>query len=166
MSKLISLGYTDTAISGVSELPYLRGLLNFKANWKVKSSTPTEIILTNISSPMDRPEEMRIGFSPVTNIYQKASIDPSVAAPTKRGVSLLVQITNIMSVTDSTDADFRIDLPLEAHMVIKVPCNENLTSTHIIALIGRLLSGLFETGSTDTTRLEAMLRGSLVPSDL
>jgi hypothetical protein len=125
-----------------------------------------EIVMTNITSPIDRPENIRLAFTDVVNIYNGTSIEPSVAAPTKRGVSVLAQVTDIASVTDSTDADFRVDLPLSAHLVLKVPASEYVTPAMVQALIGRLLSSLYDTGSTSENRLAAILRGALVSTEL
>lgn len=166
MAKVINKGYTDTAVAGVPTLTFPRAVLNFKADYRVKSDQPNEVVLTNITSPVDRPEQIRVAYSNVTNIYSGTSIEPSLAAPTKRGISVLCQVTDIISVTDSVDADYRIDLPVSYHMVIKVPANENLTTTLIQEGVGRMISGIFETGSVTLTRLEALIRGSLVPSDL
>lgn len=167
MSKIKSMGYVDTPISGVSSLNFARGLVNINADFRVKSNSPgKEVILTNITCPVDRPEKIRIGYSEVANVYASSGVEPSVAAPTKRGTQVLAQITEVISVTDDTDPEFRIDLPVSYHLVIKVPVSEYINATDITAGLGRLLSGLFDTGVTTTTRLESILRGSLVPSGL
>jgi hypothetical protein len=166
MTKTVTTGYTDTAISGVSSLTFPRGLVNLSKDFRVKSNNGKEVVLTNVTSPIDRPENVRLAYTEVANIYSGTGIEPSVAAPSKKGVSVLAQVTDVLSVTDSADADYRIDLPLSAHLVIKVPASEYITSAQVQTLIGRLLSGLFDTGSTAGTRLEAILRGSLVPSEL
>jgi hypothetical protein len=167
MTKSVNLGYTDTPISGVSTLTFNRGLINFAKDFRVKNNTSgKEVVLTNITSPVDRPENIRVAYTDVANIYNGTSIEPSVLAPTKRGVSILSQVTEVASVTDSTDADYRIDLPLSAHLVIKVPSSEFVTSDMVLGLVGRLLSSLYDTGVTSTSRLDAILRGALVPSDM
>lgn len=167
MSKVKSYGYTDTAIAGVTGLDFPRGLVNFDADFRVKSDKPgQEVVLTNTTSPIDRPEKLRIAYSDVANVYNGTGIDPSVSAPTKRGISILVQETSVLSVSDSVDADFRLDLPLSCHLVIKVPASEYVTADDVLASIGRLLSGLFDTGLETNARLNAILRGSLVPSDV
>lgn len=167
MTKVISHGYSDTPIEGVSSLSFPRGLLNFQKDFRVKSDQPgKEVVLTNITSPIDRPERIRIGYSDIANIYNGTGIETSVLAPTKRGVSVLVQLTDVMSVTDDTDSDYRIDLPVSYHLVVKVPASEFITAADIQAGIGRLLSGLFDTGVTTTSRLESILRGSLVSSEV
>lgn len=167
MSTVVNFGHTDTPVDGVTALTLDRAILNYDADFRVKSNDAgKEVVLTNLTSPIDRPEKIRISFSEITNVYNGSGVDPSVSAPTKRGVSLLIQLTNVMSVSDSVDPDYRIDLPLSAHLVVKVPSSEHVTGAVIEDLIGRLLSGLFDTGSTSTARLESILRGSLLPSDL
>lgn len=166
MAKVVNVGYTDTPISGVTSLELDRGLLNFGADWRVKTDSPGEVIISNLTSPVDRPERIRVSQSDVSNIYTGTDIDPSVYAPSRRGTSVLCQITETFSVTDTVDADYRIDLPVSAHLVIKVPNNENLTAAMVQTTIGRLISGIYDTGSETTVRLAAILRGSLKPSDL
>lgn len=166
MAKSTSYGYTDTAIEGVSSLTLTRGLLNFGANFRVKSEKPGEIVLANISSPVDRVEKIRIAYSEVANIYTGTGIEASLSSPSKKGVSILVQITEVLSVSDSVDADYRIDLPVSYHFVIKVPASEYITANVVLTGIGRLMSVLFDTGVSSTSRLEGLLRGSLTPSDI
>lgn len=166
MAKTVSVGYTDTPIAGVTSLEFPRGLVNFGADYRVKSDTANEAIITNLTSPVDRPEKFRISYSDVSNIYTGTDIDPSVFAPSKRGVSVLCQLTETLSVSDSTDAAFRVDLPISAHIVLKVPASEYLTADMLQTVMGRLVSGVYETGSLTTTRIQAIIRGSLLPTDL
>jgi hypothetical protein len=167
MAKVISTGYTDTPIGGVSSLTFPRAILNFQKDFRVKTNNPgKEVVLTNLTSPIDRPENIRIAYTDIANIYSGTGVDPTALATTKRGVSILCQVTDVISVTDSVDADYRIDLPVSAHMVIKVPSNGNVDSAMVQTLVGRLLSSLFDQGVSTTARLDAILRGSLVPSEL
>lgn len=167
MTKSISLGYTDTPIVGYTEQKTTRGALNFSRDFRVKSIQPgKEVVLTNITSPVDRPEKVRIAFSEVANVYSGSGIDASVLAPTKGGVSILVQLTNIMSVTDDANPDYRIDLPLSYHLVIKAPASEYISAAEIQEGLSRLLSCLYDSGSSETTRLEAIMRGSLEPTEI
>lgn len=165
MAKTLSVNYTDTAIPGVTSLNFARGLVNY-GDFKVKSDQPNEVVLTNLTSPVVYPERFRISVSDVGNVYTGSSIEPSLFAPTKRGTSLLVQLTEIWKVTDSADPSLEQALPVSAHIVIKVPNHELVTPAAVQTLLGRLISGLYETGTTDTTRLTALLRGSLKPSDV
>lgn len=166
MTKALSVNYTDTPISGVSALNLERGLVNYGADFKVVSDKPGEVILTNLTSPVVYPERYRISVSDVKNIYNGSSIEPSLYSPTKKGTSLLVQLTEILKVTDTAVPEMEIALPVSAHIVIKVPNHELVTPSVVEVLVGRLISGLYETGDEGTTRMTALLRGSLKPSDI
>lgn len=166
MTKKISWGHTDTPVSGVDSAALARPVLNLGSDYRVKTEKPGEVVITNLTTPLDRPETFRFATSDIRDIYTSTDIDPSVYAPSKRGVSLLAQITETISVTDDTDADYRVDLPLSAHLVIKVPASEFINAEVVEDLIARLISSLYETGKTDATRLDAMLRGSLTPKEL
>lgn len=166
MSIVKSFGYTDTPISGVSELTFPRGLVNYKADWRVKSQTGKESVITNLTTPLDQPEKIRIAFTEVSNIYAGSGVEASVASPTKKGVSVLAQLTQVVKITDTADPDFCVELPLSFHIVMKVPTSAYLTADDVQTSLGRLISGVFDTGSTSTARLNALFRGSLLPSDM
>lgn len=166
MSKVLSLGFTDTPIEGVTSLDFPRGLINYGADFRIKQSANNEVILTNLTCPTDQPEKFRIGYQEIADVYTNTGIQTSVQAPYKRGIKLLVQLTQVASITDDTDADFRIDAPISVQLIVKVPSIQEVTEEIILQSIGRLMSGIFETGSTTSTRLRSEFRGALVPTDL
>lgn len=166
MSKVISKGFNDTPIAGVTSLEFPRGLINYDADFRKLSETPGEVVLTDIRCPSDRPEKMRLAWKAVPDVYKNTGISPAVQAPYLRGASLLVQLTNVYSVSDTVDASYRVDLPLKSHLVIEVPSDELITAALVAEQVGRLVSGFFDTGSETYTRLDAMLRGALLPTDL
>lgn len=166
MSTTKSLNFSDTAISGVSSLNFPRGLVNYKADWRVKSSTGNEVILTNITSPIDASETMRLACTDIKNIYTGTAIEPSLMSPSKSGISVLCELKETISVSDPANTDLDLRLPVSYHVVIKLPRSGYITTSDVATGLGRLVSGFFDTGSTATTRLEAILRGSLVPTDL
>lgn len=166
MAKVISKGYTDTPVSGVSSLTFPRAVLNIGTDFRVKSNNGKEVVLTNITSPIDRPENIRLALTDIANAFAGTAVEPTIFTPSKKGISLLAQVTDVISVTDSTNADFRIDYPFSAHLVIRTAKSEYITSQLVQEIIGRLLSSVFDTGKTDLTRLDAILRGSLVPTEL
>jgi len=161
----IDKGYTDTPITGVSTLKYERGLVNFGADFNVVEDNSQEITLTNITSPLDRPEKFRMGYTLIRDIYTNTDVSVNVQAPSKRGVSVLVQLTNTYSDVDLEHKN-RVDLPVSTHLVLKFPANAAITADVIQEQVGRLLSGLFETGSVSNDRLKSMMRGSLLPKGI
>lgn len=166
MSKVVSVNHTDTAISGVTSLELNRGLVNFGADFAAKQDTPDTVIVTNLTSPLAYPERFRFAAQEVQNIYQGTGVDPTLYSPSKKGTSIVAQLNEIWTVTDTVDSTYNVALPVQAHIVLKIPNNENITPAMVETLLGRVVSGLYETGSEATTRLQAMLRGSLKPSDI
>lgn len=166
MSKVVSVNHTDTPISGVTSLELARGLVNYGADFVAKQDSPDTVIVTNLTSPLTYPERFRFSAQEVANVYQGTGVDPTFYSPSKKGVSIVAQLNEIWTVTDSADATYNVALPVQAHIVLKIPNNENITPAMVETLLGRVVSGLYETGSESTTRLQAMLRGSLKPSDI
>lgn len=164
--KSVSFGFTDTPISGVTELTFDRGLVNFGADFSTQSSKPGETILVNLTTPVDRPEKFRFAQSAISNVYSGSGISANVQAQSVRGSNVLVQLTEVLSITDDTDPTYRVDVPMAVHLVLKVPAIEQVTEDHVMTALGRLVSGIYNTGSEANTRLKALIRGSLLPSDL
>lgn len=166
MAKVISVNHTDTPISGVTSLSLERGLVNYGADFKVKQSSVDSTVITNLTSPLDSPEQFKFSVQEVANVYTGTIVDPTMYTPSKKGVSLVAQCNEVWTVTDTVDPAYNVALPVQAHIVLKIPKNENITPAMVEDLLGRVVSGLYETGSGSTGRLQAMLRGSLTPSDL
>lgn len=164
MAKTVSYGYKDTPIEGVTALSFPRAVVNFSADFRSRVDEPGEEIYTNITAPQGRPEKFRWAYTDIADVYKGTDIEPALRTQTRRGVQVLVQLTDTWTVTDTEDPTFNVALPLSAHLVLKVPNTDYLTADQIEDLVGRLISGLFDSGSESTDRLTALLRGSLKPS--
>lgn len=163
MAKTINKGYVTT-----DETSLVTAAVGFDyaTNFRVKSNQSDEVKLVNTTSPLDRPEQLRIAYSEIGDVYRNTSIDSSVYAASRKGVQILAQLTDVYSLTDDTDASYRVDLPISAHVVIRIPACEHITSSDILGIVNRLNGLLYDNQSVDSTRLEAMLRGSLVPGSM
>lgn len=166
MAKSIVYNRTDTPISGVTSLTIPIGLVNYGADFRVKSNEPGEVVITNLTSPTDRPEKFRFAMSDIKDIYRNSGIDPSLYAPSKRGISILGQLTDVWTVVDSADPSYDVALPMEAHIVMKIPASDYITADMVLAFLGRTVNSLLETGVNNSNRLKALLRGSLLPLDM
>lgn len=167
MAITVNPCHTDTPISGVSALSLTRGLVNFGADFRARVSTASnEATVSNLTSPREAVETFRWSVSDLTNVYNGTNIDPSVQSTTRRGRSILCSLSTAYHATDSADPTYNVYLPISTHIVIKVPDDSNVTESMVLDAVGRMISGLFDTGSTGTTRLTALLRGSVLPSDI
>lgn len=168
MAKVVDLGYTDTALATPVELKLARPSINFAADWAIQqNNNGKQVAIVNRTTPLGTvPEKFRFSIANVANVFTGTSVQPTIHVPNKRGVSLLAQLTECWVITDDEDASYRQELPISAHIVLKVPMSEFVTGARIEALIGRLVSGLYETGLDTTSRLDGLVRGSLAPIDV
>lgn len=166
MSLSLNKNILDTPVSGVPTLAIACPTLNFAVDYAVKDANASEAALVNLTGTVSDVETIRIKRADVANVYTNSGIDPSYQAPSKRGQSVVTQINAVYTVVDSSDASYRVDLPLQCHLVLKVPHNPLITEGVVLDAAKRCFSTLFDTGSTTSGRLARVLRGSLVPSDL
>lgn len=165
MATTTSLGYTDK-ISTPKQIAIPD--LDYEHDFAIAKDDADTVVLTNVTSPVDQPELIRFGYQNVNNVYTGTGIDPSFVATTKRGVSLVAQVNDIMRVT--TDGDGCCgqvyDLPLQAHVVLKLPLNQNITADVALALAKRAFSALFATGTVTSARIGQLMRHALKPSEM
>lgn len=163
MSYSISTGYTDTISTPKSlSIPDL----DYKVDFAVTSESAKEVIISNITSPMDRTETFRFAVSDVKDVYTGTSVDSSFMAPSHKGVTLVCQLNDIWRYVDPSNLSLaQIDLPIEAHFVLKVPKTSYVTADQFLSVFQRLASLAFSTGSVTSSRLFNMLKGALDPTE-
>jgi hypothetical protein len=166
MSKTTSLGYTDTADAGSATRSYTRANLNWPVDFVPTEKSDMKFQAANKTSPIDQLETVRVQASEVSDVYKGTSIDPSVYAPSRKGLSIVAQVNDILRVTDSVDAAFQLDLPISAHLVIKVPQSSYITADQIMAVAGRPLAALFDSNQLTSGRIANLLRGAVTPTGL
>jgi hypothetical protein len=161
-------GVQDTATTPATGTRILNPApINFGADYRIISESPSEVILTNLTSPAGAPETVRIAFSDVTDIFKGSklastsqTIDSTVD---RRGLSLLVQINGSLL----NGSDPQTLFPYSANIVLKLPLGCNPDDTTVGEILPRLLGHLY--GTKDTTissRINALVRGALAPVEL
>lgn len=155
-----SWNHTDTAVSAVGSLQ--PDSLNFSVDFAKMATKAQEAVVTNLTSPVDRKETIRWAYSRIANVYTGSDISPSAYAMNKTGASVLAQLNCVLSFSD--DAGVRTDLPLSAHLVMKVPNHEAITGTILSSLLKRLVGTLYEeSDSSMDARLTALVHGAVLP---
>lgn len=165
MALLIDRGFVPTPISGNPILNLPREGINFKADYRILSASPTELILTNVTGPADRPERLRYAITNIANVYAGSTIDPQYQSPSKQGISLVAQHNATLMVSDPT-IGFCQYLPYQAHTVLRIPLSAYITPLLTASLLARQASMFFETGLVDSGRINALTRGILRPADM
>lgn len=165
MTISIDKGFNTTGVLSVN-LPI--AAYDFATVFRSMSDKPGEIILTNLSSPVDRPEKLRTAYEVKKDVYKGSGVNPAYMPPSLEGLNLLIQETVVLSLKDSVDPAFRIDLPVGIHLVLKMPTNEYITPAIAQELIGRTLGLLWDpnAGETGEWRLSTLMRGALKPTGI
>lgn len=160
----ISWNRTDSTATAVGSLK--PDTLNYAADFAKRASDTASLTIANLTGPADRVETIKYAYNRVANVYTGSTIDPSAFAQSKAGASVLVQVNDIVSVTDDK-TNMRVDLPLQAHVVVKVPLHEAVTSDVLDKLFARLVGACYEqSGTTPGPRLSALIRGAVTPKTL
>lgn len=166
MALRLNVPYTDTPVSGSPTLNLGLMPVNFPVDFSVMEDVAGEVIVTNSTCAVDRPERFRFAASDVKDVYKGTDIDPNLYTPSRRGVSVVIQLTDVYSLTDDTNTSYQAALPVSGHLVLKMPNNALLTGDMVKTFLSRLVDGAFTTGLVDTARLQSLLRGSLRPKGL
>jgi len=162
---------TDTATSpATGARSFVPVPTNYSADWRVVSESGNEVVLSNLLSPIDKPELLRVSFSEIPDVFKGSKVTPPASGAiesigqTRKGCSILIQLTG-----QGTDGSSGVDIsyPWSAHMVLKVPYGPSPTYANVSTMICRLLGHLYGTKETTIqSRMEALLRGSLAPIEL
>lgn len=167
MSRQISYNYTDSGVSGVASLEKDIAILNYGSDYRVKSDDPGECVITNITSPIDRPETFRFGTRIIADVYRNQGVDSAYYAPSRKGIAIVVNLSDILKYSDSADSTFKDQyIPISGHIVLNVPAHEAVTASIVSSFVGRLVAGLYGSGSLTDDRLKSIMRESLVPTDM
>lgn len=162
-----SFGYKDS-VTTMLQLPI--PTLSYAKDFSIRTERAEEIILTNTTSPLDQPETIRFAIQNVGNVYAGTPVAVESQSVTKRGVQLLIQLNDILRVTPDEEATTcgcfaPYDLPISAHIVLRVPLNSNVSADVALQVLKRNVAALFD-GDVTSARLNSMLRGALKPSTM
>lgn len=165
MSTTKSFGYTNTA-AGTANGSTIK--LDIAASYAVKSQSSSEVILTNLTSPDDQPETVKIAVQEIKDIYANTGIDPNYYAQSKKGRSIVVSFQDDYRITDS---ELGItDCPIQAHVVLKVPQNQNVSVEQVTNVIDRLYSFLYNINAAGTALsddyISRLLKSAVKPADV
>lgn len=132
---------------------------------RVKSSTPEEVQLINVTSPLGRTEKFRIGAKAVSDIYKGKSIYPDNTPANTAGTKILVALEETWLETSSTDATYEKHVPISGTLTLTIPSNETIVESDYTAFLGRLISGLYD-GEASGWRFAELANGVLTPPTL
>lgn len=165
MAKSLIMPGSDTSIPNPQPQQVLTPRAwNYKADWRVTDNAKSEVRITNLTTAIDEPMRLRFAQNSIKDIYKGTDIAPNLYYPVRSGTQILSQYQAVWVVTDSTDPSYLAYLPVEAHMVVRIPTNDLIAESNVLGLMECALGGFFDRAASG--RLKAMLRGALLPPSL
>lgn len=163
MSKSLNFGLTPTPFTPVGGLSQYGSV---KTDYAKLADGSMVYVGTNVHSPVDRPFTVRRQTTKVADVYKGSQVNPAYVGPSKEGFSTVIQINAIASVTDSEDASYRVDLPVQVHLVVKAPNHGLLGGAELQPLVAGLLcyASAGHLDGSEATLLDSLIRGAVTPS--
>lgn len=161
MTKEIAVGYTDSAISGFTSLAPSLPCINWPVDFRQVSADSAELVLTNVTSPVDQAETFRFAQRKVSNVYAGTDIDPSAYLPNRQGTSTLIELRETWMETSTTDETYRKAIPVRVGISFTLPMYGNITAVQALGLVLRCAAAVFDYKTADSTGMVSILRGVL-----
>lgn len=162
MSKTVSYGYT----AATETVNIARPVLSTSDYAVISDDASSECIMTNLDAPVDQPEIIRWANRPIKNIYSNSKIEPSLYSQTKTGISILAELRETASVTDSSDPTYRVNYPVRVYTVIEAPNDGAITDDNISEVIKRHLSLLYTDATSTSSRISELRHSAMHPTTL
>jgi len=166
LSKTLAFGFTDTAFTGGDAEVDMAFQQNFGEDFRVLSDVPGELILTNITTPVDMPETIRIAQKRLANVYSASDIDASNYPSDKSGTTTLVESRFVVAIEDSTEPLLRKFIPVKVGFTLITPNDGDVPNSAIRTLIERSIGNLFETHDASDGYLNSIRHGVLSKKDM
>lgn len=157
MSKVSKFGFSNTTASTQVETPIAVGVLT---NYALKQDEPTVVDLDNKTCPFDQGELLSYKCQDVKKVSTVQDI--LFPAPVATGVQYVIKLEEILSTTDGTDANYRVDEPIVAYLTIRHPKSGNINGALVGTVVDRLMGACRK--ADGSWRFDDLMRSSLKPT--
>lgn len=131
------------------------------ADFAVTINGADRCVITNMTSPLGRPETVEYQFQTVSDAYANTGIDRALIAPSKRGRAFYVATKATPSaVDDDADPGPEYATPVQCSIRVKVTDSPLVTDTLVEDTIKRAYAAIFPNG---VSMIPQLLRGSVNP---
>lgn len=166
MATNVIRNYTDTT-TGVTAHGITIPSVNPGVDFRVLDQKGNVFIMTNVTSPIGYPETVKFSSETINDLYSGTTVDKALYAASRKGRGVMVSLHDVYKAVSDEDDSFELALPFQTSLAFKFLQNSLVTEQMIVEGISRLIAFLFETDqATMDSRIRALIRGSLKPSDL
>jgi hypothetical protein len=158
MALQSSFGFTNTTASSTRQVQtYDLGLLD---NYALTMDEPTECMLKNTTTPLDVEETVAFRCKNIDKV--NTTLISQYPSKVRTGVQYQLQLEAMLSTTDTTNPDFRVDEPIVVQLTVRHQKSGNITAGHVVELIDRATSALMK--DSGAYRINDMMRSALKPT--
>lgn len=162
MAKTTSFGPNGSPVGDpvITAITFPVAPINFLSDFREVEDGPGKVVYTDVTAPQDQPSTVRIAQTVRPNVYAGSSIDSSVYLPNKKGTDTIIELREIWSVVDSTDASFLLQFPIRMALTMSLPDSAYVTADSVERLVARLVACLAAQGmDTPDSGIQALLHG-------
>lgn len=165
MARVLDLGPNNTPVTGDTPFALSVDSLDWEGEFSLISEVPGKVVYGDRTAPVDRPANITIAQRSRANVYAGTSIDPSMYLPTKRGLDTLVEITQVLEVTDDQDTTYLKQVPVRLALTMTTPITSAVDDSTLYALVFRLIQAVtqpnLDVEAGFNAGLDGLLRGIL-----
>lgn len=153
-----TFGFTNKQAATKSVTPIKLGVLD---NYALIKDEPTDVTLTNKTCKLDQAEVLSYMCTDLKSVTTAAEIRNP--APVRTGVQYTVKLDEVLTTTSDSDANYRVDEPVVAYLVVRHPKSGNITDALVGEVVTRLVGACVrEDGSW---RFDDLMRSALKPTE-
>lgn len=156
MAITTSFGYTNNTAHTKVITPVNVGVTT---NYALIKEEPSEVALSNVTSPMDQAEIISYKASKVAKV--STSMDVVYPAANSTGVQYVIKVEDVLRISSDTDPSFKEDLPIVAYLTVRHVKSSAITDTIIGQVANRLFGASIK--ADGTFRFGDLARNSLKP---
>jgi hypothetical protein len=157
MSKVSQFGFTNTTAGSNEVIPLNLGLTS---NYATSADTSDQAVLNNKTAPIDLQEVISFRSADIATLKANA-VNIQYPSPVSQGIQYSVAVTDTLSTTDSADASFRVDEPIQCTISFRHPKSGNISGEHVATVFLRAISSLMK--EDGTWRFDDLMRGAERP---
>lgn len=157
MSKVSTFGFTNDDAGTHTVTPLALGLME---NYAVTADTATQASLNNKTAPIDLQEVISFKSEDISN-FKANAVNIQYPSPVRSGIGYSVMVTDTLSTTDTEDASFRVDEPIQVTVKVAHPKSGNIGNSQVAAVFLRAVSALMR--ADGTWRFDDLMRGAERP---
>jgi hypothetical protein len=170
MSKQLSKNNPTPGVA-IPDTTYERmKAFNFKDSpFDVIEDEANKCVVIDTATPIDRQRVMTFIRDSVKNVYSGTTIPDEYRLGSTAGIRIINKVSDIWTITDTADASYRKDIPVEAHVVLTVPLVDLINEQHMYQLVMDAAATMFyakDAGNgtfAATARLAKEARGIVKP---